>query len=219
MGRVREFYEGDGKMMVIDKRLAEREALGRPIRVGMLGAGEMAAGLTNQIERHVPGMRMAAIYNRTVSKAQAAYELAGHQGIRVVDTSRSIDDAIQIGQPIVTGDWRALIEAEQVDVIVEMTGTIDLAFEMTVAAMRAGKHVVSFNAELDATLGPYLQRFAREAGVRYTLGDGDQPGVTLNLYRQVKGMGFQPLVCGNNKGILDNYRTPETQKPLPRKQA
>ena len=72
--------------------------------------------------------------------------------------------------------------------------------------------MVTFNAEIDATIGPYLQQKAAQAGVRYTLGDGDQPGVTLNLYRHVKSMGFNPLVCGNNKGMLDHYRTPETQK-------
>jgi predicted homoserine dehydrogenase-like protein len=41
--------------------------------------------------------------------------------------------------------------------------------------------------------------------------DGDQPGATLNLYRQVRAYGLRPVLCGNIKGLEDPYRTPETQ--------
>ena len=199
-------------MMVIDLKLQERQAAGNPIQVGILGAGEMSIGLVNQIERYTPGMRTAAIYNRTPEKAARAYATAGIDTTSSAANGPALDDAILAGQAITVESPEILWAAEQIDVVVEMTGTIQLAFDWIMQAMAAGKHVVSFNAELDATIGPYLQIKAREYGVRYTLGDGDQPGVTLNLYRQVKLMGFNPLVCGNIKGMLDHYRTPATQQ-------
>jgi predicted homoserine dehydrogenase-like protein len=199
-------------MMVIDLKLKEREAAGNPIQVGILGAGEMSIGLVNQIERYTPGMRTAAIYNRTPEKAVHAYATAGVDSTGTAANGAALDDAISAGKAVTVESPEILWAADKIDVVVEMTGTIQLAFDWIMQAMAAGKHVVSFNAELDATVGPYLQMKSRESGVRYTLGDGDQPGVTLNLYRQVKLMGFNPLVCGNIKGMLDHYRTPETQK-------
>lgn len=199
-------------MVIIDAQLQAREAAGIPIQVALVGAGEMAVGFVNQVERHVPGMRIAGIFNRTQSKAHDAYQKAGVGDITDVSRSEEVDDAIRSGRAVVAESPEALIGAELIDVVVEMTGAISFAFSVVLKTFSAGKHVVSFNAELDATMGPYLQRKARESGVRYTLGDGDQPGVTMNLYRHVRAMGFRPLVCGNNKGLLDHYRTPETQQ-------
>ena len=199
-------------MMIIDQKLNEREAAGTPIQVGLIGAGEMAIGLVNQIERHIPGMRIAAIYNRTTTRAFEAYKTAGVDLIIEAAKPSQVDDAIRSGRAVVASSPSVLLEADLIDVVLEMTGAIHFSFDVILRAFAAGKHVVSFNAELDATIGPYLQIKAREYGVRYTLGDGDQPGVTLNLYRQVKLMGFQPLVCGNIKGMLDHYRNPDTQK-------
>jgi predicted homoserine dehydrogenase-like protein len=199
-------------MIIIDQKLRAREAAGTPIQVGLIGAGEMAIGLVNQIERHIPGMRIAAIYNRTAARAHQAYQTAGVEAVLSASTASQVDDAIRRNRGVVTESVQVLVDAASIDVIVEMTGAIEFAFDVILKAFAAGKHVVSFNAELDATLGPLLQSKARASGVRYTLGDGDQPGVTLNLYRQVKLMGFNPLVCGNIKGMLDHYRNPDTQK-------
>ncbi|WP_269523434.1 NAD(P)H-dependent oxidoreductase [Coraliomargarita parva] len=199
-------------MIIVDTKLKEREAQGNPIQVGIIGAGEMSAGLINQIERYVPGMRVACVYNRTLEKAQRAYQTAGVSEVSVLTSANSLDDCIGSGTASVTDDPGVILGAGRIDVVVEMTGTIQFSFDLIIQSFAAGKSVVSFNAELDATVGPYLQLKAREAGVRYTLGDGDQPGVTLNLMRFVQGMGFKPQVLGNIKGMLDHYRTPETQK-------
>lgn len=199
-------------MIIIDERLRLREAEGTPIQVALIGAGEMATGLVHQIEHYVPGMRIAGIFNRTPSHAHDALKRAGVGGVLAVSRGGQTDDAIRAGRAVVAEVPDALFEADLINVVVEMTGTIGFAFDVILRAFAAGKHVVSFNAELDATLGPYLQGKAHEHGVRYTLGDGDQPGVTLNLYRQVQALGFEPLVCGSIKGMLDHYRTPETQK-------
>lgn len=80
------------------------------------------------------------------------------------------------------------------------------------AAIANGKHLVTMSAELDGTVGTILQRYAQRAGVTLTLSDGDQPGVTMNLYRFVRGLGVRPVLCGNIKGLHDPYRNPTTQR-------
>ena len=83
---------------------------------------------------------------------------------------------------------------------------------MVLDAFEHGKHVILMNAELDATIGPILQIYARKAGVILSACDGDQPGVEINLFRYVKGLGLTPRVMGNIKGLQDRYRNPTTQK-------
>jgi predicted homoserine dehydrogenase-like protein len=79
-------------------------------------------------------------------------------------------------------------------------------------AFKKGKDVVLMNAEIDATIGPILQVHARKYGVILSACDGDEPGVQMNLYRWVKGLGLIPRVVGNIKGLQDPYRNPTTQK-------
>ena len=140
-------------MHIIDTKLAEREESGNLIQVGLLGAGEMALGLVNQIERYVPGMRVAAIYNRTQSKAYRCYEQAGveESNVQLVDNGHDLDRAILSSSSCVVSTPDCLWTAKRIDCIVEITGTINEAFEWTVEALKAGKKVCSFNAELDVS--------------------------------------------------------------------
>jgi predicted homoserine dehydrogenase-like protein len=66
-------------------------------------------------------------------------------------------------------------------------------------------------AALAGPPGPLNKARADAAGVVYTNVDGDQPGVEMNLWRFVKGIGLRPVLCGNIKGLQDPYRTPATQ--------
>jgi predicted homoserine dehydrogenase-like protein len=68
------------------------------------------------------------------------------------------------------------------------------------------------NAEVDATIGPILQVYAEKYGVILSACEGDEPGIQVNLYRWVKGLGLIPRVMGNIKGLQDPYRNPTTQK-------
>ena len=199
-------------MYIIDQKLKEREASNNPIRVGVIGAGEMGKGLINQICRYTPGMVVAAVYNRTVSKAERAMHVAGVDRLSVVGSVTEMTSAIENGKTALTNEIDVLLECPELDVLVELTGHITFALENILKAFEKGKHVVSFNAELEATFGPLLKAKAAEYNVLYTLGDGDQPGVTQNLYRHVEMMGFEPLLCGNIKGLQDHYRNPSTQE-------
>jgi predicted homoserine dehydrogenase-like protein len=73
------------------------------------------------------------------------------------------------------------------------------------------------NAELDGTLGPILKTYADRAGIVISNTEGDQPGVIMNLYRWVKGLGVKPVLCGNIKGLHDPYRNPTTQEGFARR--
>ena len=105
-----------------------------------------------------------------------------------------------------------LSRAGALDAIIDVTGAVEFGAHVAMEAIRHGKHVVLLNAELDGTVGPILKVYADRAGVVYTVSDGDQPGVTLNLARFVLNMGVKPVLCGNIKGLHDPYRTPTTQQ-------
>jgi predicted homoserine dehydrogenase-like protein len=198
-------------MIILDAALRRREAEGRPIRVGMIGAGFMGRGLANQIVNSVPGMLLVAVANRTLAHAERAYAEAGVEPVRVEDAGE-LDAAIEKGTPAVLEDAFELIKAVHLDCVVDVTGAVEFGARVTVAAIERGLPVVTMNAELDGTVGPLLAHRAREAGVVLSGADGDQPGVQANLLRFVKGLGVTPLVAGNIKGLQDEYRTPTTQK-------
>ena len=199
-------------MIIVDEALRAREDQGKPIRVAMIGAGFMGQGLTNQLMHSVPGMRMAAVYARDVKKAIGVFRYSGLTDVVEASNQRQVDDAILAGQPVVTQDALLLARAAGIDVLVDVTGSVEFGAHVVLEAFKHGKHVVLMNAELDATVGPMLQVYAKKHGVILSACEGDEPGLQMNLYRWVKGLGLIPRVIGNVKGLQDPYRTPTTQK-------
>ncbi len=199
-------------MILVDTALQKREAENNPIKVAVIGAGIMGQGIINQIIRYSPGIEVVVVYNRTLSKAENAVRSMGIENYAIAESNAQYKSARELQKMVLTQNIDVLCEAYDVDVVIEVTGTIEFATKTILKAFESGKHVLSFNAEIDATIGPILKYKAEQSGVRYTVAEGDQPGVTLNLYRQVKSMGFNPLLCGNIKGLQDRYRNPTTQK-------
>jgi predicted homoserine dehydrogenase-like protein len=203
-------------MIIVDNLLKERELTGKPIKIGVVGTGQMGRGIINQIKNHSKGIVIAGAYNRTIEKAEIAFLTAGITEFKKLDYPEQLekhDPSI----PFITNNIDVLLESGNIDMIIEVTGTVNFAAHTILKAFKAGKNVLSFNVEIDATLGPLLKIKSKESGVLYSVSDGDQPGVTMNLYRFVKGMGFNPLLCGNIKGLQDHYRNPTTQKEFARK--
>lgn len=199
-------------MIIVDKALQARAAANNPIKVGMIGAGFMGRGIVNQIFNSVLGMEIVAISNRHLEGAKRAYTEAGIENVQVVSTVSSLEDAIACGQHTVTEDAMLLCQADGIDALIEVTGTIEFAAHVVMEAIAYRKHIILMNAELDGTIGPILKLYADRAGVILTACDGDQPGVQMNLYRFVKSIGLTPLLCGNIKGLQDPYRNPTTQE-------
>jgi len=128
---------------------------------------------------------------------------------KAADSRRA--QVIADGRRAVTTDALVLTRAEGLDCLVDVTGAIEFGAEVRLDAIAHGKNLITMNAELDGTVGPILKVKADEAGVILSGCDGDQPGVQMNLVRFVQGIGWEPLVCGNIKGLQDPYRNPTTQ--------
>ena len=204
-------------MIIVDNLLQAREREGRPIRVGMIGSGFMAQGLVNTIVNSVPGMRVAAIYGRRLERAAHVYEYAGLGEATVVSTEAEFEDGVRAGLPVITDDPNLISRSDQIDALVDVTGSVELGARLALDAFSHGKHVILMNAELDATIGPILHRYAAKYDVVLSACDGDEPGVQMNLCRWVKGLGLEPRVIGNVKGLQDPYRNPETQREFAEK--
>jgi predicted homoserine dehydrogenase-like protein len=204
-------------MIIVDRALQECLAAGNPVRVAMTGAGFMGRGIANQIINSVPGMELVAIANRHLEGARKAYEEAGIKEVEEIETVSALEQAIAQGKYAITEDAKLLCQAEQIDALIEVTGTIEYAAEIVLKAIANHKHVILMNAELDGTIGSILKVYADRAKVIISACDGDQPGVQMNLYRFVKSIGLTPLLCGNIKGLQDPYRNPTTQEGFARR--
>lgn len=206
-------------MIITDNLLLRAQTACKPIRVGVVGPGFMARGMMHHIHHDVPGMVITAVFARSREKAHAALDFAGYAAGDIIDADNAsaVSDAARRGKVAVTDDHTALTGSDQVDVVVDATGSVFFGAELALSAIENGKHLVLMNAEVDATLGSILCHRAEAAGVVYTGMDGDQPGVQMNLIRFVRGLGLRPLVAGNIKGLQDEYRNPTTQEGFARK--
>jgi predicted homoserine dehydrogenase-like protein len=203
-------------VIIVDEALKRLASEGRPIKVALIGAGFMGRGIALQITSAFPGIKLAAIVARNLELGKRACVEAGVTPI-LVNGSSALNRARVGDEVAVTDDWRLICEWDEIDAIIEVTGSLDYAAAAVCCAIRNGKHVILMNAELDGTVGPLLKQMADRQGVIYTNSDGDQPGVIMNLFRFVKGIGVTPVVCGSIKGLHDPYRTPETQLSFARR--
>ena len=153
-------------------------------------------------------MRPALVVNRTLDRAVEAYRLSGQRPEDVVrsDDPGVLAQAIADRRPAVSPTADVIPALGQLDVVCEVTGAMDHGARVILAAMAAGAHVVSMNAEVDATLGWLLHDAARRHGVVYTVSDGDQPGVLLRHLEFVSGMGFRIIAAVNCKRNLDVHQ-------------
>jgi predicted homoserine dehydrogenase-like protein len=198
--------------MNVDTALLEREKAGKPIRVGIIGAGATGRAIALQLGTPVAGMRLVAISNRTAAHGERAFREAGFQEWRHAESARQAEALIDQGVPVLTDDPSVVTTCDAIDIVVEVTGTVEAAAHVVLQAIEHGKHVVLVNAELDSLLGPILKAKADAAGVVITHTDGDEPGVAMTLLRYLRSLGLRPVAAGNIKGMVDHYRTPETQR-------
>lgn len=186
-------------MILVDEALAQRARAGRPIRLSLVGFGFMGRAIARQVALATPGMELASIVCRDLADARtSARELGLDPALCTVDPAAAVADP-------------------RVDAVLEATGSLDFGAEVVLRAIEQRKHVILMNAEVDGTVGPLLRSYAASQGVVYTGCDGDQPGVIMNLFRFVRGIGLRPVLCGNIKGLHDPYRTPATQEGFARR--
>ena len=172
----------------------------RPIRIGLIGSGEMGTDIVTQCGQ-MTGITVAAIAEINIDAAKKALAIAGRpdDSFAVADSKKSLDAALESGRTAITGDALAVCANEQIDVVIDATGKPAVGAEIGLAAMEHGKHLVMMNVEADVTIGAYLQRQARRLGVVYTLGAGDEPSSCMELINFVTGLGYPIVAAGKGK--------------------
>lgn len=198
-------------MVIADRLLEKRESQNQPIRVGIVGAGYIARGIASQLLQRPMGIRLAAISNRTVAKAERILA-AGSCAFQSVSSSGQLDDAVTRDHVCVTDDPDVLCDSSAIDVLIDATSDMEFGARLVLRGLKHGKHVVLLNAALDSTIGPLLKVYADRNKVVVTYTDGEEPGVAANLFRFARTIGYRPVAAGNLKGLLDPYRNPATQR-------
>jgi predicted homoserine dehydrogenase-like protein len=199
--------------MSLRRRLQERAGALGPIRVGLVGAGQMGTGLICQMER-IDGMRIVATADVVPGRAASAYSDSGVPVSHVISLDDDVARAaelIQEGKRIATthADW--LVRIPTLDVVVECTGVPEVGAQVCLAAIEAGKSIVNMTVEADATVGYRLAQLALEKNVVYTLIGGDEPGAIKQLYDFADVLGFEIVAIGKGKNNpLDRTANPET---------
>lgn len=197
---------------MLHQLLEERERAGQPIRVGIVGTGQMGEGLVCQMEM-MKGMKAFAIADVIPGRAVAVYREANVPDDLVVETTDAglANQALAEGKRVASTDASLLAKLENLDIIVEATGIPEVGAKVALDAILGKKHVLQMNVETDATVGYILRRMANSAKVVYTLTAGDEPGATMELYDFAHSLGFQVVCAGKGKNNpLDRSATPAT---------
>ena len=192
---------------MFSRQLAERAAANNPIHVGIIGAGKFGAGLVAQLSQ-MQGIVASAIADIDLVHATNAYTASNIPSdaiSRVADTN-TLNDTIRSEKRAITVDGMHIIQSDLIDVVVEATGIPEVGAEMAYHTLMHKKHLVMVNVETDVTIGPFLRRLADNAGVVYTLVDGDQPGVTMNIIEWAKTLGFEIVAAGRGTVFYDDDR-------------
>ncbi len=195
--------------MNLHHKLQQRAAQGKPIRVGLIGAGKFGSMYLAQVPR-TPGIHMVGIADLSPEAACRNLERVGWEPQRV--QAASLDAALRDGNTHVGDDWQALVKHPAIDLIVECTGNPVAAVDHCLAAFDNRKHVVNVTVEADAFCGPLLAKEAAQAGVLYSLAFGDQPALICDLVDWARTCGFPVVAAGRGHKWLPHFceSTPET---------
>ncbi|CUX58449.1 putative homoserine dehydrogenase [Agrobacterium fabrum str. J-07] len=180
--------------------LLARQNSGRPIRIGLIGSGEMGTDIVTRVA-HMPGIEIGAICDLNIEAATKAVDIAyqekGHS--REASNATALTAAMEAGKIAVTADSSLVLENGLVDVIIDATGVPAVGAEIGLTAMENGKHLVMMNVEADVTIGAYLKSEAERLGVTYSLGAGDEPSSCMELIEFVSAMGHPIVAAGKGK--------------------
>jgi predicted homoserine dehydrogenase-like protein len=180
--------------------LEQRRRDGRPVRVGLIGAGQMGTDILVQVA-HMPGIEIVAAADTVPDIVLAACTLAGDGPRRpvVVEGAHAVAGIVARGALAVARSHRDVCTADGVDVVIDATGNPNVGAEVALTTIDAHKHMVMMNVEADVTIGAYLSARAAQAGVVYTLGAGDEPTATMELVNFVRSLGYPVVAAGKGK--------------------
>ncbi len=195
--------------MGLHRQLLQRQADGRPLRVGVIGAGKFGTMFLSQAVR-LPGVHVVGIADLSPDMARSNLALAGWQAEQ--SAAVSLEAAGMSGTTHIGDDADALIAHPGVDIVVECTGNPVAAVDHLLATFAAGKHAISATVEADAVCGAVLASKARQAGVIYSMAYGDQPAMVCELVDWARTCGFSVAAAGRGHKWRPEYRfsTPDT---------
>ena len=180
--------------------LQTRADSGKPIRIGLVGSGEMGTDIVTQVA-HMPGLEIGAISELRIPAAGKAVDIAyreeGHW--REAKTADALNATMELGKIAVTDNVDLLINSGMIDVVIDATGVPEVGAQIGLRAMEHGKHLVMMNVEADVTIGAYLNSEAKRLGVTYSLGAGDEPSSCMELIEFVSAMGHPIVAAGKGK--------------------
>jgi predicted homoserine dehydrogenase-like protein len=184
--------------MYLYSSLRQREADGKPVRVGLIGAGKFGAMFLSQVPT-TPGLVVTIIADLDPAQAMARCKEVGWEDARIADTN-------------FTDDAQTMIQGDNIDVVVEATGHPAAGIKHALLCAEHGKHVVMVNVEADVLAGPYLAKQARQAGLVYSMAYGDQPALTMEMVDWARSCGFSVVAAGKGTKYLPTYHasTPDT---------
>jgi len=185
--------------MNIAEGLRKRAAEGRPVRIGLIGAGEMGTDIVTQVAL-MQGIRIAVLAARRPERALAAFAIAGTPGAgQICEDMRAVERVVAAGRTAIVPELAMACESDMVDVVIDATGSPNAGAQVARRSIAAGKHMVMMNVEADVTIGAWLRDAADRAGVVYTLGAGDEPSAAMELIEFVQGLGYPVIAAGKGK--------------------
>ena len=189
--------------------LRERAANGRPVRVGLIGAGKFGSMVLAQA-RLIEGMHVVGVADLDIAKARTSLDRVGWPQERY--TAKTLGEAVKNGTTCVLDNAAALAECEDIECIIEATGHPIAGVRHALAAIEGNKHVVMVNVEADCMCGPLLAARAKAKGLVYSMAYGDQPAIICELVDWVRSCGFELVSAGKGMNFEPRYRysTPDT---------
>ncbi|OWY28170.1 NAD(P)H-dependent oxidoreductase [Herbaspirillum robiniae] len=189
--------------------LRERAAAGRPVRVGLIGAGKFGSMVLAQAQ-HIEGMHIVGVADLNIEKAHASLDRVGWPKERYA--AKTLGDAVKNGTTCVLENAAALADCEEIECIIEATGHPIAGVRHALDAIEGGKHVVMVNVEADCMCGPLLASKAKAKGLVYSMAYGDQPAIICELVDWVRSCGFELVSAGKGMNFEPRYRysTPDT---------
>lgn len=187
-------------MFGMSDELLRLEEQGKPIRMAVIGAGQMGRGMVSQVVL-MKGMIPSIVADIQLDNARNALLHAGipEEEIKIATTGAQASDYIKAGKYVITEDADVAVAADGIPCIVDATGVTEIGARLAVNSIKAHKHIVMLNVEADVVIGPLLYKMAKEEGVIYSGSAGDEPGAVMELYDFATALGFDVLVVGKGK--------------------
>lgn len=196
-------------MIGLNYELEEREASGKPVRIGLVGAGQMGTDVI-ATTKMMKGVRVVVSADIDIERAINSYKIAQVEGeVIVAETAQQADEAVASGKLVAACDYRVVTDMQNIDVMLEATGVPEIGARAALRSARAGQDLSMMNVETDITVGPLLRWYAEQKGVLYALAAGDEPAACKELYDLAMSLGFTIVAAGKGKNNpLDRHATP-----------